>query len=307
MATTRSPFSACVVAMWRSTRNRKSSGVTTTIRQIAVLELEVLGGAVHAVHFPVHAVEVEVAHPPVGERLVHLELDLCIDEPLAHLAFWPARAPHPVGCDRAVAITRSRVVRLAHLTEGTGHLSGAPLGIVAPEPLHPLVHGGGARACHVRMQFVHPAHVCRLVLVRTSRLVGPHPDRREPVPFLALGAAGEPPHAFPPCLTLHLADHRRRDQLRGPDVHVSHRHVAIGGQEAMLGRGAHLPTTFAAQLVDELAARLDDPLHLVRPDLPVGPHRHDLRHLKARRRRQAHPRPIRQDHPGLGRQALVKL
>ena len=28
--TTGSPFSACVVAMWRSMRKRKSSGVTTT-------------------------------------------------------------------------------------------------------------------------------------------------------------------------------------------------------------------------------------------------------------------------------------
>ena len=59
---------ACASARWCSTTNLKSSGVTTTYGQVAVLLGEVRGRTVHAVHLPVDAVEVEVADAPVGER-----------------------------------------------------------------------------------------------------------------------------------------------------------------------------------------------------------------------------------------------
>ena len=209
---------------------------------------------------------------------MHLELDPRVDEPLAHLALGPARAPHAVRGDRAVAVARPRVVRLADLRERAGHLARPPLRIVRPQPFEPLVHRGRAGAGHIRMQLVHPSHVRGLVLVRSRGLVGPHAQRGAAIPFGALGAVGELAHRLSPSLALLLADHRRRDQLGHADFHVRHRRVAIGGQEPVLRGGAHLAAALAAQLVDELAAGLHDPLHLVGADLPVGPHRHDLRH-----------------------------
>ena len=267
--------------------------------EVSVLVREVVRGTVHAVHFPIDAVEIEVAHPPVGERLVHLELDALFDQPLAHLALWPACAPHAVRCDRAVPVAGAGVVGSPYRVDGPCHLLGAPLSVVSPQPLHALVHCRNPGALHVWMRLVHPAHVGSLLLVWSRSLVGPHPKRGDPIPFLALRRLTQRCHRSTTSLTLLVGDHRGCDELRDPDLHVTDLDIAGGRQQSMIHRRLDLATACAAHANDRLTPGLNDARDLMRTDLAVRPHRHDLAGLQAVGLREPDPLTVRQDHPGV--------
>ena len=251
------------------------------VRQLAVLGGEVLGRTVHAVHLPVDAVEVEVAHAAVGERLVHLELDALLDQPLAHLALGPARAPHAVGGDRAVAVAGAGVVRGAHAAERGVHLLGAPLGVVGPQPLDPIVHGRDAGPRHLRVGRVNPRmcaafssgvrDACHAFIRRAARRSCSLRSGRCASAVIVLRRAS-----------------RWASEIFGIVISsVSPTHdspisaVAGGGEQPVLQRRLDLAAALGAHAVDRLSAGLDDPLDLVRPDLAVGPHRHQLARLEA--------------------------
>ncbi len=230
------------------------------VGKLSVLALEVLGRTVHAVHLPVDPIEVEVAHPTVCQGLVHLEPDPLIDEPLAHLAFRPARTPHAVGGDRAVSIARTRVVRGANPPKRGRHLARSPFGVVCPEPFDSFMHRRGSRASHLGVQLVHAPHMGGLLFVWARSLVGTHARRSCAIPLLALRAAGQATHRLGARLPLLVADQRRRDELRRADLQLRYRQVAGRRQEAVFGGGAHLSAALAANAIHELRSGLDKAL-----------------------------------------------
>ena len=125
------------------------------VRQLTVLLGEVAGGAVHSVHLPVDAVEVEIADAPGGEDLMHLERDRLRDQPLAHVAFGRARAPHPVRGDRTSAVAGPGIVACSRRRDRLRDLPCFPVAVVDEEPLNALLHRGHTGARQMRIHLMH--------------------------------------------------------------------------------------------------------------------------------------------------------
>ena len=181
-----------------------------------------------------------------------------------------------------------------------------PFRIVGPQPLQALVHRRHRIPRQIRVHVVHPVHVGGLLDRRPLRLPGAHAVRRAAVLLAPLRPFGQAQHVLPPGLALAIRDGRCGDHLGDARSHVTDFHVALGGQQAMVCGGLDLTAGRELDLEQHLAAGLHDLSHLVGPDLPVVPHRHDLRHSEPSCRRQQHPPTIGQDHPRRCVDALVK-